>query len=99
MNDIIWRTAQRLGHGKHFSNETHYIDDDHIPFLQAGVPAVDLIDFNYGTGSEDDCGEGGSDNCYWHTTQDTLDKVSAESLKIVGDTVLLSLPEIAKRLN
>jgi Zn-dependent M28 family amino/carboxypeptidase len=47
--------------------------DDHTPFLQAGIPAVDVIDFDYP---------------YWHTTEDTLDKVSAESLQIVGDTLL-----------
>lgn len=99
INDIIWRTAKRLGYGKHFPDETHYIEDDHMPFLQAGAPAVDLIDFNYGTGDEANCGDGGSDNCYWHTPQDTLDKVSAESLKIVGDTALLSLTEIAYKLN
>jgi Zn-dependent M28 family amino/carboxypeptidase len=47
--------------------------DDHIPFRDAGIPAVDIIDFDYP---------------YWHTTGDTLDKVSAESLHAVGDTLL-----------
>jgi hypothetical protein len=46
--------------------------DDHTPFLQAGVPAVDIIDFDYP---------------YWHTTGDTVDKVSAESLEAVGTTL------------
>ena len=47
--------------------------DDHTPFLEAGLPAVDVIDFDYP---------------YWHTTEDTADKVSAESLQVVGDTIL-----------
>jgi hypothetical protein len=46
--------------------------DDHTPFLEAGIPAVDIIDFDYD---------------YWHTTEDTPDKVSAESLMAVGDTL------------
>ncbi len=47
--------------------------DDHTPFLEAGYPAVDVIDFDYP---------------YWHTTEDTADKVSSESLEIVGETIL-----------
>ena len=57
-----------------------------MPFLRAGIPAVDVIDFEYG--------EGEGDNSYWHTAEDTLDKLSARSLKIVGDVILLSLPKI-----
>jgi len=87
LTSIIWNTAGKLGYEKHFQSDTQWIDDDHIPFLRAGVPAVDIIDFNYGHGNQ-----------YWHTAQDTLDKVSPQSLKIVGDVVILSLPEIAKRL-
>ena len=52
--------------------------DDHIPFIHAGIRAVDVIDFDYP---------------YWHTTSDTVDKVSAESLKAVGDTILKWLEE------
>ena len=59
------------------------ISDDHIPYLKANVPAVDLIDFDYP---------------FWHTAEDTLDKVSAHSLKIVGDVIYASLPEIDQRL-
>jgi glutaminyl-peptide cyclotransferase len=69
----IWSTAKKLGYGKQFINEEKYsMEDDHTPFLEAGIPAVDLIDFDYP---------------YWHTTQDTPDKVSAESLQAVGDTL------------
>ncbi|MBI4752113.1 MAG: M28 family peptidase [Acidobacteria bacterium] len=85
MADAIVVSAQQLGYGAHFSRATHYIDDDHLPFLQAGIPAIDLIDFEYG----------GPDNPYWHTEEDTLDKISPKSLKIVGDTVLHALPKIA----
>jgi glutaminyl-peptide cyclotransferase len=59
------------------------IDDDHMPFLRAGVPAVDIIDLDYRA---------------WHTAADTLDNVSARSLQIVGDVVLAALPDIEARL-
>jgi Zn-dependent M28 family amino/carboxypeptidase len=75
----IWDIAHRLGYNDEFiSYPKHRIIDDHLPFVQAGIPAVDIIDFDYP---------------YWHTTDDTLDKVSAESLKAVGDVVLAWLIE------
>jgi glutaminyl-peptide cyclotransferase len=83
LTDIIWATAKRLGHTDHFWYQESPIEDDHIPFLRAGVPAVDLIDLDYPA---------------WHTAQDDLDAVSARSLQIVGDVVLASLPDIEKRL-
>ena len=82
MKDIIWGTAHSIGYNREFSNEELEISDDHVPYLRAGVPAVDLIDFDYPA---------------WHTAADTLDKVSSRSLKIVGDVVYLSLPEIDRR--
>ncbi len=93
LTDVIWSTAASLGYAKHFVNTKHYIEDDHVPFLKAGVSAVDIIDFQFGT-SRDRYGDGGPTNAYWHTPDDTLDKVSAESLKVVGDTVIASLPAI-----
>lgn len=70
----IWQQAEHLGYAEVFIPEGKYsILDDHTPFIQAGIPAVDIIDFDYP---------------YWHTTSDTLDKVSAESLDAVGDTLL-----------
>jgi glutaminyl-peptide cyclotransferase len=86
--EVIWNTAKTLGYSKNFLGNETYIADDHVPFRQAGIAAVDLIDFNYG-----------ADNSYWHTNADTLDKVSGESIKIVCDVVLRSLPEIYKKLN
>jgi glutaminyl-peptide cyclotransferase len=86
--EAIWSAARELGFSAQFPDRTHMITDDHIPFLQAGIPAVDLIDFEYG----------GEDNSYWHTDRDTLDKVSPKSLKIVGDVLLLSLPRIEAQI-
>jgi glutaminyl-peptide cyclotransferase len=83
LTDIVWATAKRLGHGAHFLDEPFPVEDDHMPFLAAGVPAVDLIDLDYPD---------------WHTAGDTLDKVSAASLQVVGDVVLAALPEIEARL-
>ena len=73
LNDQIWEHARLLGYENVFLPEYKFsILDDHIPFLEAGIPAVDIIDLDYH---------------YWHTTQDTVDKVSAESLQVVGDTL------------
>ena len=69
----IWQTASQLGYSEYIIPQEKYaITDDHIPFRQIGVPAIDMIDFDYP---------------YWHTTQDTADKVSSESLEVVGRTV------------
>jgi len=83
LTDIVWAAARRLGHGTVFLDDPFPVEDDHIPFLEAGVPAVDLIDLDYAP---------------WHTAGDTLDTVSARSLQIVGDVVLAALPEIEARL-
>ncbi|MEE8357528.1 MAG: M28 family peptidase [Anaerolineales bacterium] len=73
LNDKIWEQAKFLGYENVFLPEYKFsILDDHTPFLEAGIPAVDIIDLDYP---------------YWHTTQDTVDKVSAESLQVVGDTL------------
>jgi glutaminyl-peptide cyclotransferase len=72
--------------GAPFEGTTGSILDDHVPFLEAGVPAVDFIDFTYG--GDDQPGD------YWHTTEDTLDKVCPESLDVVGEAALAALPGI-----
>lgn len=70
----IWAQAAELGYADVFINEPKFtIMDDHTPFLAREIPAVDIIDFDYP---------------YWHTSQDTLDKISAESLQAVGEVVL-----------
>ncbi|MCI0337985.1 MAG: M28 family peptidase [Acidobacteria bacterium] len=86
--ESIWSTARQLNLARHFPNQTHTITDDHIPFLKEGIPAVDLIDFDYGL----------EENNYWHTEEDTLDKISAQSLEIVGDVVLESLNRIEAQI-
>ena len=83
LNDIIWRAAARLGHQRTFIADTTAVEDDHLPFLKAGVPAVDLIDLDYPA---------------WHTAGDTLDKIDPQSLEIVGGVVVAALPDIEKRL-
>jgi len=83
LTDIIWSTARTLGYTTQFLQETTAIEDDHIPFLHAGVPAVDIIDLDYPA---------------WHTPQDNLESVSARSLQVVGDVVLAALPGIEKRI-
>jgi Zn-dependent M28 family amino/carboxypeptidase len=85
LSDLVWGVARRLGYGRYFVNSEQSIGDDHQPFLEAGVAAVDLIDFDYGPG-----------NSYWHTAQDTLDHCSAASLNIVGRVVAAALDELEK---
>jgi Zn-dependent M28 family amino/carboxypeptidase len=82
LTDIIWAAAARLNRREFIAAETA-IEDDHLPFLRAGVPAVDIIDLDYPA---------------WHTAGDTLDKVSADSLQVVGDVLLAALPAIEQRL-
>ena len=86
LTDLVWNVAHRLGHDDHFLNSSITISDDHIPLLQAGVPAVDLIDFNYGP-----------NNRYWHTAEDTLDKLGAQSLGIVGEVLLEAVAELDRQ--
>jgi Zn-dependent M28 family amino/carboxypeptidase len=89
--ETIWETARKRGYAKEFPDRPFSVgDDDHMPFLRAGVPAVDIIDFEYGSSPKE------SD--YWHTKEDTLDKISPRSLKIVGEVVLLSLPRIEAQI-
>lgn len=73
LTSAIWAQAGVLGYGKNFIAQPKYaMIDDHTPFLEAGIPAVDIIDFDYP---------------YWHTAADTADKVSAKSLQAVGETL------------
>lgn len=69
----IWNIAAQKGYSQFNFMSKYRILDDHIPFVEIGIPSVDIIDFDYQ---------------YWHTTQDTLDKVSSESLEAVGSTIL-----------
>jgi len=77
LEDVVYEAATRLGYQSHFFARTMGVDDDHIPFVKQGVPSADFIDFNYGY-----------HDVFWHTTQDTIDKLSPKSLEIVGNTML-----------
>jgi glutaminyl-peptide cyclotransferase len=86
LTDLVWQVAKMKGYGAYFSEERQAVDDDHVPFVRAGVPAVDLIDFNYGP-----------NNRYWHTAEDTLDKLSAHSFQVVGEVVLATVARLGER--
>jgi Zn-dependent M28 family amino/carboxypeptidase len=90
LREIVWAHAKKLGHAEMFTDRPNRIQDDHLPFLEQDIPALDIIDLRYGPESRT--------NEYWHTEQDDLEHVSPRSLKIVGDVVLESLPEIAARV-
>jgi glutaminyl-peptide cyclotransferase len=76
----IWAVAHRLGYDQYFIPLAKYaLYDDHLPFAEKGIPAVDIIDFDYP---------------YWHTVEDTIDKVSAESMERVGRTLQVLLEEL-----
>jgi hypothetical protein len=88
--DEIWQTARELGKGAQFVDELEGVGgDDHEPFLKEGIQSLDIIQLStYGV----------TDSEYWHTPEDTLDKISPQSLKTVADVVLASLPRIEQRL-
>ena len=88
LTNIIWEAARRQDLDDYFMAESTRIEDDHLPFLAAGVPSVDIIDL-----------ERFAQFNRWHTAQDNLDAVSARSLQIVGDVVLAALPHIEARLS
>ena len=72
--DRVWRTAADLGYGRTFiPGVRHSLTDDHVALQKAGIHAIDVVDFDYP---------------YWHTPEDTIDKVSAASLQIVGDVAV-----------
>ncbi|HSG49727.1 MAG TPA: M28 family peptidase, partial [Longimicrobiales bacterium] len=73
----VWRAARRMGYGDFFPEAAGSgVGDDHIPLNEAGLPTVDVIDLSYGPG-----------NAWWHTPDDTADKVSASTLKMVGEVM------------
>ncbi|MFZ1204674.1 MAG: M28 family peptidase [Candidatus Acidiferrales bacterium] len=85
LTNLVWSTADRLGYANVFLSSETQISDDHQPFLKRNVPAVDIIDF-------DDYSNAG----YWHTPQDTMDKLSPRSFSIVGYVILESVAELQR---
>jgi glutaminyl-peptide cyclotransferase len=86
LEDLVYQAATRLGYQSHFFVRALPMDDDHKPFVERGVPSADLIDFEYGY-----------NNVFWHTTQDTVDKLSPKSLEIVGKVTLETVRLLDKR--
>ena len=87
LQDFIARAARQLGYSQYFFQYEIDIIDDHVPFLRAGIPAVDVVDAMYGRmgPSFDSMGE------FHHSNADTMDKVSQHSLEVVGRTILLTV--------
>jgi glutaminyl-peptide cyclotransferase len=85
--NLVFGEARRQGYARQFRDEPTAIDDDHIPFVNAGVSAVDLIDLDYGPA-----------NRYWHSAEDTVAHCSPRSLAMVGRVVLASLDRLAADL-
>ncbi len=77
LRKLVWETAADLGYSKQFARNSQPISDDHLPFVQLSVNAIDLIDFDYGP-----------NHSYWHSAQDTVDKLSAASFDVVGKVVM-----------
>ena len=82
LTDLVWSTASRLGYGDVFVSSATAVEDDHLPFLRRSVPAVDIIDLEIP---------------YWHTPQDTLDKLSPGSLAIVGHVLMNVVPQLEQK--
>jgi Zn-dependent M28 family amino/carboxypeptidase len=82
LRKLIWSTAERDGYGKYFNKDEGSTDDDHMPFVKAGVNAVDLIDFD------------SAKKTYWHTPKDTLDKLDPHSFEVLGAVMTAVLKEL-----
>ncbi len=83
--DLVFNTSDKIGLRSILSSYRTAIEDDHLPFIDVGIPSVDIIDLNFGPG-----------NSYHHTLQDNLDSVSPESMEKVGKLVLAVLEQLQK---
>jgi glutaminyl-peptide cyclotransferase len=83
--DLVWGVAKKLGYGNIFVEDSSAVEDDHQSFLKRHVPSVDVIDLDNGPGG---------DVYYWHTPQDSLDKISPQTLAIVGHVFLESVKQL-----
>lgn len=86
LEDLVYQAASHLGYQSHFFGRRNEVNDDHIPFTEKGVPCADLIDFDYGY-----------NNVFWHSTEDTVDKLSPKSLEIVGMVTLETVQMLDKK--
>jgi Zn-dependent M28 family amino/carboxypeptidase len=85
VESVVYEAATRVGYQSHFFERKNQVSDDHLPFMKRGVPSADLIDFLYGY-----------NNVFWHTPEDTVDKLSPKSLEIVGSVILESIAILDK---
>jgi glutaminyl-peptide cyclotransferase len=83
---LVGQAAHKFGYDKYFFQRDEPVDDDHMPFVQRGVPSIDVIDLDYGP-----------NNSYHHTAQDTMDKISSHSLTIDGDVFMETIHLINQR--
>ena len=86
LEDMVYQAAAQLGYQSHFFARTIPIEDDHLPFVERGVPSADLIDLDYGYG-----------NVFHHTPEDTMDKLSPKSIEIVGKVILATVQLLDKK--
>ena len=82
LTEMVWSTASRLGYADIFVSSETSVEDDHVPFLSRKVAAVDIIDLEIP---------------YWHTPQDTLDKLSPRSLAVVGHVLIAVVPQLEQK--
>lgn len=93
LRNQVWTIAEKLGYAKYFRHDPQGIEDDHAPFLSAGVNAIDIMDADYG-GPQTAATPFGP---YWHTEKDTMDKLGAHSFQVVGDVILELVKELESR--
>jgi Zn-dependent M28 family amino/carboxypeptidase len=86
LEDLILQAAAERGYQSHFFARTIAVEDDHLPFVERGVPSADLIDLDYGY-----------DNVFHHTPQDTIDKLSPKSMQIVGEVILETVSRLDQK--
>lgn len=84
LRELVWETAHDAGYYAEFPSRSGYVADDHIPFVNAGIPAIDLIDFNYGPS-----------NSYWHTEDDAINKLSPRSFEVMVDVLAKVVDRLA----
>ena len=88
LSDLVFAQARRRGYARYLLRIPRAIEDDHLPLLEVGVPAIDIIDLDYGPF-----------NLYWHSRFDTIDRCSPASLAVVARVVLASLVALAANLS
>jgi glutaminyl-peptide cyclotransferase len=82
LQTLVWATAMRMGYAENFPHTGGVTGDDHVPFIDRGVQALDLIDF---------------EGDFWHTTRDTMDKLGAKSFQILGNVLMAVLKELEEQ--